>query len=122
MSITKLIDPKRNKTFNVEKVKLNKAPRHFFDEDITVKKMTIDGQPLDVRMRKERTQYVLFQRQEGEGDKAFTQSYYVRDHDFFASDEVVKYVKPAAAPQQPVVEPVVETVAPIVSDKHTNKK
>src|SRR5436305_592951 len=107
--LTKLIDPKSNKTFNVEKVKLNKAPRHFFDEDITVKKMTIDGQQLDVRMRKERTQYVLFQRQEidSKTKAAYTQSYYVRDHSFFEVDKVVKYVKPQPAP---AAAPVVEVV------------
>lgn len=90
--MTKLTDGQS--TFTVEKVKLNKAPRHFFLEDAQNKTMAINGKKVKVMMRPERTQYVLFQLSE-KNDKGedFVQSYYVRDHKFFEADKVKTFVK-----------------------------
>ena len=99
MSITKLVN-EANVTFNVEKVKANKAPRHFFDADRESKDMTINGKKVRVAINRDRTQYVLFQVVEPKPDNPkFIQSYYVRDHKFFDSTEVKSYVKPAADQQ-----------------------
>lgn len=86
--MNKVIDPKSNTIFNVEKVKNNSIPKHFFtSEKKTVK---INGQKVEVMMNRERTQYVAFQI----GDQA----YYVRNHNFFDNgdtyNEVVKPTKP----------------------------
>lgn len=81
--------------YNVEKVKANKAPRHFFDADRESKDMLINGKKVRVAINRERTQYVLFQLVEPKSDNPkFVQSYYVRDHKFFDNDSVKSYVKP----------------------------
>lgn len=93
-TMNKVIDPKSNIIFNVEKVKNNLIPKHFF---LAEKKLIkINGAKVEVMMNKERTQYVAFVI----GD----QSYYVRNHSFFAGDNYVEVVKPVApAPTVKVV-------------------
>jgi hypothetical protein len=86
MSISKVIDPKTNMLFNVEKVKNNSVPKHFYSAE--KKTMTVAGHKVTVMMNKERTQYVAFEIGE--------QAYYVRDHAFFDGstyNEVKKAVK-----------------------------
>lgn len=83
--------------FNVEKVKLNKLPRHFSDEDRENKLMSIDGKKVKVMINRDRTQYVAFSLEEPTKDNPkFVQHYYVRDHKFFDANEVATYVKPKA--------------------------
>lgn len=84
-SINKVIDPKSNTMFNVEKVKNNSIPKHFFGAE--KKTIEVAGNKVEVMMNKERTQYVAFQI----GDQA----YYVRNHSFFNGDKYVEVVKPA---------------------------
>ena len=79
----KYIDKKSNVIYNVEKVKNNSIPKHFFSSD--KKKVTIDGTKVEVMMNKERTQYIAFQI----GDQA----YYVRDHKFFEGSTYVEVKK-----------------------------
>lgn len=92
------IDNKENPVvYNVEKVKLNKLPRHFGDEDRENKQMTIDGKKVKVMINRERTQYVAFSLNEPTKDNPkFIQHYYVRDHKFFDANEVKTYIKPKA--------------------------
>lgn len=95
MSLTKLIN-ESNVVYNVEKVKLNKMPRHFFDADRENKTMSINGKKVKVMINRERTQYVGFQMVERDSDgNEYTQSYYVRDHKFFDNDKVKSVVKAA---------------------------
>lgn len=87
--------------YNVEKVKSNKAPRHFFDAERENKVMKINGKDIKVMINRDRTQYVLFQMVEPKPDNPnFIQSYYVRDHKFFDSNEVKTYVKPSQDPNE----------------------
>lgn len=110
MSITKLVN-ESNVVFNVEKVKANKAPRHFFDADRESKDMLINGKKTRVAINRDRTQYVLFQVVEPKPDNPqFIQSYYVRDHKFFDNDKVKSYVKPS--PEQQAAEAVKQTAEP----------
>lgn len=110
MSITKLTN-QSGVTFPVEKVKANKAPRHFFDADRESKTMLINGKETRVAINRDRTQYVLFQVVEPKPDNPqFVQSYYVRDHKFFDSTEEAKnFVKPST--EQPVAQPVEQPAA-----------
>lgn len=86
--------------YNVEKVKLNKLPRHFGDEDRENKLMSIDGKKVKVMINRERTQYVAFSLNEPKPDNPkFIQHYYVRDHKFFDNDVVKTYVKPTPTPK-----------------------
>jgi len=88
--MNKVINPKSNTIFNVEKVKNNSIPKHFFAAQ--KKNIKINGEKVEVMMNPERTQYVAFQI----GDQA----YYVRNHNFFTEgseyNEVVKPTKPEA--------------------------
>jgi hypothetical protein len=86
-SINKVIDPKTNVVYNVEKVKNNSIPKHFFSAE--KKSIEIAGHKVEVMMNKERTQYVAF----AIGD----QSYYVRNHNFFEGAKYVEVVKPTPA-------------------------
>lgn len=112
MSITKLVS-ESGVVYNVEKVKANKAPRHFFDADRESKVMLINDKETRVAINRDRTQYVLFQVVEPKSDNpAFVQSYYVRDHKFFDStNEAKSYVKPTTDKpvEQPAAQPVEET-------------
>ena len=93
--MNKLIDKKAGVVFNVEKVKLNKLPRHFGDADRENKLMSIDGKKVKVMINRDRTQYVAFSLVEPTKENPqFVQHYYVRDHKFFDSDVVNTYVKP----------------------------
>ena len=86
--MNKVINTKSTVIYNVEKVKNNSIPKHFFSAE--KKTIVIDGAKVEVMMNKERTQYVAFQI----GDQA----YYVRNHNFF-TDPANKYAevkKPAA--------------------------
>lgn len=108
MSISKLVTD-LGSVYNVEKVKSNKAPRHFFDADREHKMMLINGKETRVAINRDRTQYVLFQVVEPKADNpAFVQSYYVRDHKFFdETSEAKNFVKPSSQPaEQPKVEEV----------------
>ena len=112
MSINKLQN-NIGTVYNVEKVKSNKAPRHFFDAEREHKTMLINGKETRVAINRDRTQYVLFQVVEPKADNPnFVQSYYVRDHKFFdESSEASNYKKPSAEgqpPAQPVEQPKVE--------------
>lgn len=79
--------------YNVEKVRHNKLPRHFFDAERENKTMTINGKKVKVMINRERTQYVGFQMQESKSDGTeYTQSYYVRDHKFFDDNDKLKSV------------------------------
>lgn len=81
--ITKLVEPKSNTTFNVEKVKLNKLPRHFNDADRETHMISINGKKVAVKINRERTQYVAFSLEEVNSEGVtYTQHYYVRDHKF----------------------------------------
>lgn len=85
------------RVYNVEKVKLNKLPRHFNDEDRENKMMSIDGRQIKVMINRDRTQYVAFSIVRPTKDNPnFVQHYYVRDHRFFSEDDVVTYIKPKA--------------------------
>lgn len=94
--MNKVIDPKTNVLFNVEKVKNNSIPKHFFTAE--KKTVTIGSHKVEVMMNKERTQYVAFQI----GDQA----YYVRDHAFFDGTKYsevqrpVKVIKKADIPAE----------------------
>jgi hypothetical protein len=116
MSITKLQN-NNGTVYNVEKVKANAAPRHFFDADREHKTMVINGKETRVAINRDRTQYVLFQMVEPKSDNpTFVQSYYVRDHKFFdETDTAANYVKPSTqpAPQQQA-EPEAEAKKPEV--------
>ena len=80
--------------YNVEQVRHNKLPRHFFDTDRENKLMSINGKKVKVMINRERTQYVGFQLQEKKSDGTeYTQSYYVRDHSFFDNDKLISVVK-----------------------------
>jgi hypothetical protein len=109
MAITKLVN-ESGVVYNVEKVKANKAPRHFFDSDRESKDMLINGKTTRVAINRDRTQYVLFQVVEPKSDNpTFVQSYYVRDHKFFDStSEAKNFVKPST--DQPVEKPVEQPV------------
>lgn len=96
--MNKLINKVSNTLFNVEKVKNNSIPKHFFTAE--KKSVKIDGQKVEVMMNKERTQYVAFQI----GDQA----YYVRDHAFFEGNSYVEVKKPSKAT---VESPEVEATA-----------
>lgn len=96
--MNKVIDPKSNTIFNVEKVKNNSIPKHFFTAE--KKSVTINGEKVEVMMNKERTQYVAFQI----GD----QCYYVRNHTFFEGNKYVEVKKADIAP--PVIVEQTETV------------
>lgn len=85
--MNKVLNTKSNTLFNVEKVKNNSIPKHFFTAE--KKSVKIDGQKVEVMMNKERTQYVAFQI----GDQA----YYVRDHAFFEGGTYVEVKKPSKA-------------------------
>lgn len=82
--MNKVLNTKSNTLFNVEKVKNNSIPKHFFTAE--KKSIKIGDLKVEVMMNKERTQYVAFQI----GDQA----YYVRDHAFFEGDKYVEVVKP----------------------------
>jgi len=76
---------KSNTIFNVEKVKNNSIPLHFFlSKDVKV--MLINGEKITVMRNADRTQYVAFQIGE--------QAYYVRDHKFLEVDKCESYSKP----------------------------
>jgi hypothetical protein len=108
MSISKLQN-ELGTVYNVEKVKSNKAPRHFFDAEREAKLMVINGKETRVAINRDRTQYVLFQVVEPKADNpTFVQSYYVRDHKFFdETSEAKNFVKPSSQPaEQPKVEEV----------------
>jgi len=92
--MNKVLNTKTNTLFNVEKVKNNSIPKHFFTAE--KRNVKIGDLKVEVMMNKERTQYVAFQI----GD----QSYYVRDHSFFEGDKYVEVVKPSAAKVEPVEE------------------
>ena len=83
--LNKVLNTKTNTLFNVEKVKNNSIPKHFF----TAKKRSIKIGELkvEVMMNAERTQYVAFQIED--------QAYYVRDHSFFEGDKYVEVAKPS---------------------------
>lgn len=83
-SINKVIDPKTNVVYNVEKVKNNAIPKHFASAE--KKTIEVAGVKTEVMMNKERTQYVAFQI----GDQA----YYVRNHNFFEGTKYNEVVKP----------------------------
>ena len=81
--LNKIVD-ENNVVYNVEKVRHNKLPRHFFDSDRENKQMIINGKKVKVMINRERTQYVGFQMTETKSDGTeFVQNYYVRDHKFF---------------------------------------
>lgn len=84
--MNKVINRKSNELFNVEKVKNNSIPKHFF----TAKKKSIkiDGVKVEIMMNAERTQYIAFQIED--------QAYYVRNHNFFEGSEYAEVKKPAA--------------------------
>jgi hypothetical protein len=105
--LNKIIDVTSNKTYNVEKVKLNKLPRHFEDVDRENKIISVNGKKVKLLINRERTQYVAFSMRES-NDKGveYTQNYYVRDHSFF--DEVTKVKSVIKATK--VEEKVEETV------------
>lgn len=92
--MNKVINKTSNVIFNVEKVKNNSIPKHFFSAE--KKSIKIDGTKVDIMMNKERTQYVAFQI----GDQA----YYVRDHSFFEGANYVEVIKPSAAKGETVEE------------------
>lgn len=102
VTIDNVNDPK---VYNVEKVKLNKLPRHFNDEDRENKTMLINGKEVKVMINRERTQYVAFSIAEPTKDNPkFVQHYYVRDHSFFDNDKVKTYTKPVAVKPETKVE------------------
>lgn len=83
--MNKLKDTKTGNIFNVEKVKNNSIPLHFFlSKDVKV--MLIDGEKVTVMRNTERTQYVAF--------KIGEQCYYVRDHKFLEVKECETFIKP----------------------------
>lgn len=91
--MNKVICTKSNVLFNVEKVKNNSIPKHFF----TAKKRTIKIGDLkvEVMMNADRTQYVAFAVVESDVDgQPFTQAYYVRDHAFFEGNTYAEVKKP----------------------------
>lgn len=94
--MNKVINVKSNVLFNVEKVKNNSIPKHFFSAEKT--SIKIDGMKVEVMRNKERTQYVAFQI----GD----QSYYVRDHSFFEGAKYAEVKKSAAIIEETVEETV----------------
>lgn len=85
--MNKIINTASNMIFNVEKVKNNSIPKHFFTAE--KKSIKIDGQKVEVMMNKEKTQYVAFAIGE--------QAYYVRNHTFFEGDKYVEVKKPVTA-------------------------
>lgn len=94
--MNKVIDPKTNVIFNVEKVKNNSIPKHFFSSE--KKTIMVGSLKVEVMMNKERTQYVAFQIDD--------QAYYVRNHTFFEGN---KYVEVKKATQPVKVEVKVES-------------
>lgn len=90
--MNKIINPKSNIIFNVEKVKNNSIPKHFFSSE--KKSIKINGDKVEIMMNKERTQYVAFQIED--------QAYYVRNHSFFTDgDNYVEVKKPTAPAPTP---------------------
>lgn len=85
--MNKVINPKSNEIFNVEKVKNNSIPKHFFSA--AKKQITIGDRKVEVMMNAERTQYVAFQIDD--------QAYYVRNHNFFEGSKYVEVKKAEAA-------------------------
>jgi hypothetical protein len=92
--MNKIIDPKTNVVYNVEKVKNNSIPKHFFSAE--KKQITIGNNKVEIMMNKDRTQYVAFQI----GDQA----YYVRNHSFFTDGSKYNEVVKAAQPVKKVEE------------------
>lgn len=92
--MNKIVNKSTNVIFNVEKVKNNSIPKHFFSAAKKVVK--INGNKVEIMMNAERTQYVAFQIED--------QAYYVRDHSFFEGSTYVEVVKPTAAKKETVTE------------------
>lgn len=91
--MNKIKTVKSGTIFNVEKVKNNKIPTHFFSAEKTTK--VIDGEKVEVMINRERSQYVAF--------VIGTQSYYVRDHKFFDTNEKFEsYEKPKSEKSQSI--------------------
>ena len=86
----KVLNTKTNTLFNVEKVKNNSIPKHFFSSE--KRNIKIGNMKVEVMMNKERTQYIAFQIED--------QAYYVRDHSFFEGDKYVEVVKPTKAVEE----------------------
>lgn len=93
-TFTKLIDPKSNKVYNVEKVKNQKIPDHFFASK-DVKTILVNGQKIKFMRNVDRTQYVAFQ----VGDV----KYYIRDHKCMDAAKLDTYIKPKAEKKAPSV-------------------
>lgn len=89
--MNKIINKTSNVIFNVEKVKNNSIPKHFFSAE--KKSIKIDGVKVEVMMNKEKTQYVAFQIE--------NQAYYVRDHSFFEGVNYVEVKKPTKTVEIP---------------------
>lgn len=85
VSFTKVIDPKSNKIFNVEKVKNQKIPDHFLATK-DKKTILVNGEKVTFMRNIDRTQYVAFEMN--------NVKYYIRDHSILDVKELKSYTKP----------------------------